>query len=440
MKFFAFFLFFIFAFDSLCQNTDSLIPFSNPYNCPDVVDLRNQFPPIKNQGMRGSCAYFSSCSLIEYEFKKHKKDINISEQFLGYLTKRTVEKNIYGKTETSNVGYDLKAVSKYGLLQETHWPYQYSWFEYGYPCYGYEKNDSTPAICFTENRPPNKELDNIIKIKSEVIQIPSDIDSVIYFLGKENIPLAFLFPFNLPLYYKNKGHIDWSDSINNLWSEDNDGNHYMVLCGYDLDKQLFIVRNSWGESWGEKGYGTLSFYDFKKFCYYDLNAFKLSNPAEVQNINSIAPEEIKVNKFKVKTLINQDKSATIKTRGKLKNIGNHSVMIRSKLVYQDINSTQEVNDSTIKVAELSEIEIEKFKDQYIRCSWLYIPNTKFKTEKWRNNKRITLHISKDLMTSKTVQDLVHSGKYKFFIKTTLYTFNDIDGELKLDYKFQEVKL
>jgi C1A family cysteine protease len=32
------------------------------------------------------------------------------------------------------------------------------------------------------------------------------------------------------------------------------GGHAVLLVGYDDPRQLWIVRNSWGESWGDKGY------------------------------------------------------------------------------------------------------------------------------------------------------------------------------------------
>jgi len=37
------------------------------------------------------------------------------------------------------------------------------------------------------------------------------------------------------------------------------GGHAIVLVGYDNEKKLFIFRNSWGEQWGDKGYGYLPF-------------------------------------------------------------------------------------------------------------------------------------------------------------------------------------
>ena len=36
-------------------------------------------------------------------------------------------------------------------------------------------------------------------------------------------------------------------------------NHVMVLVGWDDEKQAWLVKNSWGEEWGEKGYGWIAY-------------------------------------------------------------------------------------------------------------------------------------------------------------------------------------
>jgi C1A family cysteine protease len=33
----------------------------------------------------------------------------------------------------------------------------------------------------------------------------------------------------------------------------------VLVIGYDIDKKIFIFKNSWGEDWGNHGYGTISF-------------------------------------------------------------------------------------------------------------------------------------------------------------------------------------
>ena len=37
------------------------------------------------------------------------------------------------------------------------------------------------------------------------------------------------------------------------------GGHAICVCGYDNKKKLIKFKNSWGDSWGEKGYGYLHY-------------------------------------------------------------------------------------------------------------------------------------------------------------------------------------
>ena len=37
------------------------------------------------------------------------------------------------------------------------------------------------------------------------------------------------------------------------------GGHAVLAVGYDDKHQVFIVRNSWGPKWGQKGYFTIPY-------------------------------------------------------------------------------------------------------------------------------------------------------------------------------------
>ena len=37
------------------------------------------------------------------------------------------------------------------------------------------------------------------------------------------------------------------------------GGHALLLVGYNEEEQGFIFRNSWGEGWGDKGYGYIQY-------------------------------------------------------------------------------------------------------------------------------------------------------------------------------------
>ena len=45
----------------------------------------------------------------------------------------------------------------------------------------------------------------------------------------------------------------------NLQTEQVLGGHAVLAVGYDDGQQRFIVRNSWGQNWGMKGYFTIPY-------------------------------------------------------------------------------------------------------------------------------------------------------------------------------------
>ena len=58
----------------------------------------------------------------------------------------------------------------------------------------------------------------------------------------------------------------------------------MLVVGYNRNQQYFIVKNSWGSSWGHVGYAYLS-YDLVRSCFkYGFIADKVQPPAPPQGL------------------------------------------------------------------------------------------------------------------------------------------------------------
>ena len=47
------------------------------------------------------------------------------------------------------------------------------------------------------------------------------------------------------------------------------GGHAVLAVGFDEKKQIFIIRNSWGNKWGNKGYFTMpyEFINNTDYCF-----------------------------------------------------------------------------------------------------------------------------------------------------------------------------
>ena len=75
------------------------------------------------------------------------------------------------------------------------------------------------------------------------------------------------------------------------------GNHMMVIVGYDDLKQAFKVRNSWGVGWGFGGYCYLSYEFFSKNSdiVRDLQIINLNLDTYKSNLDKAKSDQTKTN-------------------------------------------------------------------------------------------------------------------------------------------------
>lgn len=267
-----FLIFSLLCFSLLAQSTFN--PNDSIYKTiPQRVDLRPLMTPVKKQGDRSTCVVFAAISLIEFEYKRlYNIDIDLSEEFLVYQIKKDTNSSLNEEDNMVNTG--LKLMN--GFLLEKDYPYEPSWFEKGYPCEGraYDGSDSTvDRRCFSHDGPDKKALK---KVFTPTVRLPLLVDTNfelnhnIEILAKERKPIVFLYPLhNLEKSWPNSGKINYSDTLV-CPQKNNCPMHFTVICGYDLKEKVFFVRNSWGQEWGENGYGTLSFDDFYNFAWSGL--------------------------------------------------------------------------------------------------------------------------------------------------------------------------
>lgn len=61
--------------------------------------------------------------------------------------------------------------------------------------------------------------------------------------------------------------------------EPNDGGHAMCVVGFDNARKVFEIINSWGTSWGNKGFLTISYDDYAKYTKYGYQFSLYENPS-----------------------------------------------------------------------------------------------------------------------------------------------------------------
>jgi C1A family cysteine protease len=93
--------------------------------------------------------------------------------------------------------------------------------------------------------------------------------------------------------------MDLNDRISTVYfpsrKEKSLGGHAMCMVGYDLEKRLFLAKNSFGTTWGDKGYCWIPF-DYIKQEGYDIWTFDIPNQTGDSNVLSetllpILPQE-----------------------------------------------------------------------------------------------------------------------------------------------------
>ncbi|MEP0869829.1 C1 family peptidase [Trichocoleus desertorum AS-A10] len=195
---------------------------------PKFVDLRQHMTTVENQGELGSCTANAIAGAYEYLAKRLTgQNYDISRLFIYYLARK------FDGCEQEDSGATLrrgmKVLTKYGACSEAAWPYDIEAF-----C------DEPHDDAFQEA------AEHLI---DEYDRIDVDLHAMKVCLSE-----GYPFVFGSDIFQSfedldHRGHVNMP-----FPSEENLGGHAMLACGYSDKDQVFLVRNSWGTDWGDKGY------------------------------------------------------------------------------------------------------------------------------------------------------------------------------------------
>lgn len=200
------------------------------------ADLRGSFTSIKSQGQVGACASFAFTSVYEYILNKNGKltESDLSERFLYYNTrKRMGDINVDSGSNMYDAG---KALEEEGLCSEDLCPYVND----------FEAQKEIPSA--------QAYADGLTRRVAETMNVnikEQDIKSALV----EGYPV--IVSLHLHESFNNIG----SDGFVRKPDESDPvvGWHAMVIVGFSDKDKVFIVRNSWGTDFGDKGYCYIPF-------------------------------------------------------------------------------------------------------------------------------------------------------------------------------------
>lgn len=200
-----------------------------PTPLPEKVDLRSGFPIVYDQGELGSCTANALCAVYGYETIDEKVNVGFqpSRLFL-YYNERKIE-NTINEDSGAMLSDGIKSMQTYGICSETDCPYIV------------EK--------FTQ-KPSTTAYKNALKHKAVTVSnIHQDLNSMKLSLYNKN---PFVVGISVYSSFESESAAKTGMVPMPAKGEECLGGHAVVVCGYTKDH--WIMKNSWGSDWGDKGY------------------------------------------------------------------------------------------------------------------------------------------------------------------------------------------
>jgi len=217
------------------DDRDKVLRYSGVHilNLPPMVDLRPQDHfPIYEQGSIGSCT--ANALGAAYHFAQVSQGYTdfVPSRLFIYYNERRLEGHVHSDSGSS-LRSGVKSLCGYGVCDEGTWPYIES------------KLTMQPS-----EQAYREAMEHQV---FEYARVPHSIKDM-----RAVLSAGFPFAFGMILYN--------SFMMNPLVAatgrvmmpmgccDSAQGGHAVLAVGYDDDREVFIVRNSWGSSWGDGGY------------------------------------------------------------------------------------------------------------------------------------------------------------------------------------------
>ena len=218
-----------------------------PTSLPAYVDLRPSFPAAYNQQQLGSCTANSIAAVVAFDLIKQKillpNNTYMPSRLFIYYNERIMEGTVH-EDAGAEIRDGIKSINTQGVCSEVEWPYNVNKFA-----------TKPTAQCYTDA------LKNRSVAYQSVNQDQISLQSC--------LAGGYGFSFGFTVYESFESNDVAATGVVPMpgRSESVLGGHAVVGVGYNagstvvngIPPSTFVVRNSWGPSWGKAGYCFMPF-------------------------------------------------------------------------------------------------------------------------------------------------------------------------------------
>ena len=221
---------------------------------PEDLDMRPLQPPVVDQGQLGSCTGNGIAEELEAQALAQNEKLTMRSRLFIYYNERVMEGTV-NQDSGAQIADGITCVQNQGVCSETEWPYDISKFKVKPPvnCYTDASQFKTlTAQCINQN---------LNDLKAALVYGES-VEGLFPQFAPNGIVIG------ISVYDSFESDVVASSGdvpMPNIETETLQGGHCVRLVGYtdnglaDIPPQSFIGMNSWGTSWGKKGFFSIPY-------------------------------------------------------------------------------------------------------------------------------------------------------------------------------------